>query len=98
MPSQSTFGGKMILKSRKDKITWQCRRGLLELDLIFNVIISDHLERMTEAQLTAFEKLLENSDAFLYAWLMESEQPTDKESQDCVQFILSCYQASKIKQ
>ncbi|WP_367605599.1 succinate dehydrogenase assembly factor 2 [Legionella sp. W05-934-2] len=87
----------MIAKERKAKIAWQCRRGLLELDIIFNHILEHHLDAMTEGEFEKFEKLLHHQDSYLYAWLMEFEQPTDKEDQDSVQFVLSLYHTNAIK-
>lgn len=86
----------MISKERKAKITWQCRRGLLELDIIFNHIVENCLSKMTEAEIDSFETLLHHHDSHLYAWLMGFEQPEDKETQNSVQFIASCYQRQKI--
>ena len=81
----------MISKERKSKLTWQCRRGLLELDLIFGYILENELDKMTEAEFERFEKLLHHQDSFLYAWLMGYEQPEDKEIIESVKFIMSRY-------
>lgn len=80
----------MINPQRKAKINWHCRRGMLELDLIFQRFIKDALETMTEEQLTVFEDLLTYPDPDLYAWLMGYEKPTSKELLDIVAFI-KCY-------
>ncbi len=81
----------MISKERKSKIAWQCRRGLLELDLIFEYILDNELDKMNEAEFEGFEKLLHHQDSFLCAWLMGYEQPEDKEIIESVQFIMSRY-------
>lgn len=77
----------MILPQRKAKITWHCRRGMLELDLIFQRFLKQSLEVMTEEQLVAFENLLDYPDPDLYAWLMGYEKSTSKELIDIVAFI-----------
>lgn len=85
----------MVSKERKAKISWQCRRGLLELDIIFEHILDCHLENMTEEQLSAFEKLLTHQDSYLYSWLLGFEIPEDKETQKSVKFIMSRYQSKQ---
>ncbi len=77
----------MINPQRKAKINWHCRRGMLELDLIFQQFIKDALEVMNEEQLSVFENLLTYPDPDLYAWLMGYEKPTSKELLDIVAFI-----------
>ena len=71
---------------RKAKIIWHCRRGMLELDLIFERFIKQ-LDAMNDVQLTTFENLLEYPDPDLYAWLMGYEKPAQKELIDMVTFI-----------
>ncbi|WP_193786909.1 succinate dehydrogenase assembly factor 2 [Legionella brunensis] len=73
--------------SRKAKLMWHCRRGMLELDLILTRFAESHLNVLTEEQLDAFDKLLGCIDPELYSWLMGYEQPTDKDLVDIVEFI-----------
>jgi antitoxin CptB len=40
------------------KIRWQCRRGLLELDLILEKFSRNHLTRLNSRQLECFTELL----------------------------------------
>jgi antitoxin CptB len=77
----------MISPQRKAKITWRCRRGMLELDLILQRFLKQSLDAMTEQQLASFESLLENPDPDLYAWFMEYEKPPSQELLDIVAFI-----------
>jgi antitoxin CptB len=79
----------MISTQRKAKITWHCRRGMLELDLIFERFLKQSLDALTEEQCNAFEALLHQPDPDLYAWLMGYEKPTSKELIDIVAFIRS---------
>jgi antitoxin CptB len=44
--------------ARLDKIKWQCRRGLLELDLILQEFNRRHLAGLEPEQLERFEELL----------------------------------------
>ncbi len=77
----------MISSQRKAKINWHCRRGMLELDLIFERFFMHAFDTLTDEQVTTFERLLEQTDPDLYAWLMGYETPTDKELFSFVAFI-----------
>jgi antitoxin CptB len=79
----------MISSQRKAKVNWHCRRGMLELDVILGGFSKDHLEQLTEQQLSFFEQLLDRPDPDIYAWLMGYEQPEEKELADIVAFIRS---------
>lgn len=77
----------MVSSEQKAKITWHCRRGMLELDLIFQRFLAQYLDEMSESQLASFERLLTAQDPDLYAWLMGYETPVDKELRKIVDFI-----------
>ena len=55
---------------RLDKIKWQCRRGLLELDLILQEFNRRHLDGLDPEQLERFEELLALPDNDLLDLLM----------------------------
>ncbi len=77
----------MLTPAKKAKITWHCRRGMLELDLILQRFLTEHLDSLSANQIDGFEQLLTAQDPDLYAWLMGYEVPVEKELQDIVRFI-----------
>lgn len=77
----------MITKERKAKIIWHCRRGMLELDVIFQRFVKQHINELTDEQINAFEALLNCPDPSIYAWLMGYEAPTEEELISIVSFI-----------
>jgi antitoxin CptB len=57
------------------------RRGFREADLILGPFADAHVQTMTEEELSAFEKLLEENDHDLYAWLTgKAEPPAESQS------------------
>jgi antitoxin CptB len=77
----------MVSPQKKAKLTWHCRRGMLELDLILQRFLAHQLDMLTDSQVELFERLLTAQDPDLYAWLMGYEAPVDKELRDIVTFI-----------
>lgn len=61
--------------SELDRIRWQCRRGLLELDLILNRFLELEVETLPADQLGLFKELLGEADTLLLAWVMGQEEP-----------------------
>jgi len=56
-----------------DRIRWQCRRGLLELDLLLNRFLEQELPGLAPEQLQVFRELLDEPDTVLLAWVMAQE-------------------------
>lgn len=77
----------MTLSERKAKIRWQCRRGMLELDLLLNQFLTEHLESLSEDQLRSLEVLLVIEDPILYAYLIEGFEPANSDLIDIVKLI-----------
>lgn len=77
----------MVSPQQKAKLTWHCRRGMLELDLILQRFLAHQVDALTDPQIEQFERLLTAQDPDLYAWLMGYETPVDKELRDIVTFI-----------
>ncbi|OGT46689.1 MAG: hypothetical protein A3E82_01215 [Gammaproteobacteria bacterium RIFCSPHIGHO2_12_FULL_38_11] len=48
----------------------QCRRGMLELDFIFQQFLDHHYDALPEDQKKLFLSLLQEEDPTLYDWLV----------------------------
>lgn len=59
------------------RVRWACRRGMLELDVLFQPFVDKHYEEMTDEDKMTFIRLLECEDPELFAWFMGHEQCTD---------------------
>jgi antitoxin CptB len=59
------------------KLRWQCRRGMLELDIILNQFLTSVFPTLTKKEQQQFQQLLSVDDPTLYAWLMGTEKPSD---------------------
>lgn len=60
----------MIASEKKEHLAWQCRRGLLELDLILQPFLEREFERLQPAEKKLFAQLLQQPDPDLYQWLI----------------------------
>ncbi len=63
--------------SELDRLRWQCRLGLLELDLVLNSFLDEHYASLNEMQIGAFKELLEFPDQELLNLIMARVEPAD---------------------
>lgn len=56
------------------RLRWQCRRGMLELDVILNRFVDQHWQSLDENLKSEFELLLVCADQQLQGWLCEGKE------------------------
>ena len=53
-----------------NKLKWQCRRGMLELDVVLIPFLEQHFNQLSKENKKLFEQLLEQADPDIYTWIM----------------------------
>jgi antitoxin CptB len=76
------------VERNKSRLKWACRRGMLELDVLFIPFVDEAYDDLTAEQQTIFERLLTEQDPDLFAWFMGHNICEDQELNSMVQFIL----------
>ena len=74
----------------RDRLRWQCRRGLRELDELLQPFLRQHLYSLSDADLQVFRQLLACQDQELLAYLMLNESPQDQGWVDVIAKIRAC--------
>lgn len=64
------------------RLRWQCRRGMLELDLFLQSFMDKAYMQLTPKQKKSFSDLLETPDQMLLDYLMGRVIPYDKDIAD----------------
>lgn len=59
-------------------LRWQLRRGMKELDVLFERYAKQRYETSNPAERQAFEQLITHEDPEIYAWLMNHATPPDQ--------------------
>ena len=54
------------------RMEWRCRRGMLEMDLLFVDFVRRYLPSLNEAQIKALDKLLDLPDNQLWSLVSEA--------------------------
>jgi antitoxin CptB len=73
--------------SEYNRLNWQCRRGMRELDLLLQGFLRQQRDRLDTDRQACFETLLNYPDAVLLEWLMGRQIPSDREVAQLVRNI-----------
>lgn len=71
----------------RNRINWQCRRGMRELDEMLNGFMAAGYDTLECAEREHLVRLLEFPDPLLLAWLMERAVPADRDIAHIVRII-----------
>lgn len=63
----------------QQRLRWQCRRGMLELDILLLNFLDEQYLNLTATERQQFETLLQEQDPTLYSWFFLSKTPADPE-------------------
>ncbi len=68
-----------------DRLRWQCRRGMLELDLLLEGFLDQGYDALSDEQKTLFVRVLNTEDQLLLDWLMGYVVPSDAKIRQMVE-------------
>lgn len=71
----------------KQQLRWQCRRGMLELDVLLNHYLEHTYLNLEPQDQLRFARLLQYSDEQLWSWLSGVERADDTELQRMIEHI-----------
>jgi antitoxin CptB len=57
------------------RLRWQCRRGMLELDVLLGRFLDNKYSTLPSDQRTLFKQLLTENDQDLFMWLTAKDRP-----------------------
>ena len=77
----------MTAQEELQRVRWQCRRGLLELDLALRAFVDRQYTSLSPAERATFRHLLNTPDAQLQAWLQGNEEAPDYDFKQIIEKI-----------
>ena len=81
--------GKKFVLDSKPKIKWACRRGMLELDVLFEPFVDEAYDALSDEKKATFQRLLACEDPDLFAWFMGHQECEDQDLAEMVKLILN---------
>lgn len=82
----------MFDENRFDKIRWNSRRGMKELDLMLEPFVESYLSTASEEIVNDYEYLLECSDLELVRFVLRRQIPSDERILKIVNIIISYHE------
>lgn len=73
--------------NKVSKVRWQCRRGMLELDMLLHQFYDAQYLRLSEEDKALFSNLLEYTDHELYQLLMGTQEPENSNLKSIISLI-----------
>ena len=70
------------------RLQWECRRGMLELDVLFKPFLDEAYPQLDAADQARFRNLLKCEDPDLFSWFMNYNTPQDPDHARMVRMIL----------
>ena len=64
---------------KQGELEWRCRRGMRELDVLLTRWLEQHRDRLSGAELSAFQRLLDLPDPELARYLLAGAKSDDPE-------------------
>jgi antitoxin CptB len=80
-----------------NRLRWQCRRGLLELDLVLESFLEKHGEQLQGERLDSFLALLAFSDNEILDFVGARSECSDARFKEVVQLMRDCRDRSGSK-
>ena len=70
------------------RLLWACRRGMLELDVLFMPFVKEAYSDLNDKHKLVFQRLLTLEDPELFAWFMGHENCPDPDLAEMIEIIL----------
>ncbi len=70
-----------------DRLRWQCRRGMLELDVLLRAFLEQHYLQLSPRLQRHFHHLLEFPDPILHSWCVGGDNPDNEEFHELLDSI-----------
>jgi antitoxin CptB len=78
----------MYTETDINRLSWQCRRGMLELDVLLLPFLKERFRDLPLDDQRRFEALLACEDQDIFSWVMRRAIPDDPELKRIVDILL----------
>jgi antitoxin CptB len=82
--------GTLLNTQEWNRLRWQCRRGLLELDLVLERFLEKYGDRLQGERLSSFQTLLTYTDDELWDLIRARTECRDARFAEVVQWMRNC--------
>tara|TARA_X000001036_G_scaffold325508_1_gene304088 strand:- start:661 stop:909 length:249 start_codon:yes stop_codon:yes gene_type:complete len=65
------------MSDKKSRLFWRSRRGIKEMDIVFQDFIKNSYDKLNSKDKSAFSRLLEEQDLDILNWILGKDKPED---------------------
>ena len=94
MMGGTPFPPGFAMEARVARLRWRCRRGMRELDALLLAFVDRAAAGFTEADMSAFEAVLELPDPVLHSYLLGRSDPGDAHISALIERIRASVEAA----
>lgn len=76
-----------------NRITWKCRRGMREIDLLLREFSNSSLHQIGQVNLNIFDKVLDYDDQKLFDYIFKNESLGNKDHEDFIDKYLKKFKS-----
>ena len=76
--------------TQMNRLRWQCRRGLLELDIVLGRFLDTQYGTLTPAEMDSFRRLLASEDAVLWSLISQPPPTGEGDSERVLALLREC--------
>ncbi len=77
------------MQDKMKKLHWKCRRGMKEMDILFEHYLYEHYQKADSEHQQAFEQMCDMQDPLIADYLFERNQPETAAINDIINIMRS---------
>ena len=81
------------MNTKINRITWKCRRGMREIDLLLREFSNSSLHQIDQVNLNIFDKVLDYDDQKLFDYIFKNESLGNKDHEDFIDKYLKKFKS-----
>lgn len=76
--------------SHRSRLMWRCRRGMKEMDILFENFMKNVYDNLSKNEQALFEEFLNESDSDINDWILGRTNPDNPEYIPFVNHLKTC--------
>ena len=76
--------------TQRSKLLWRCRRGMREMDILFQNYLDRYYDGLSEEEKVIFDDFLNEIDVDIYSWIMDRASPETPDYDKIVNQLKKC--------
>jgi len=75
------------MNTERSRLLWRCRRGIREMDIIFQEFVNQSYDTLSETDKKIFSQLLDEFDLDILNWILGKDAPESDEFKHIITLI-----------